>query len=417
MIFHTIYNLAIRAFGAGIQIAAAFHPKAREWRLGRKQVETDLTAFRVKAAGKKIVWVHCASLGEFEQGRPVMEQLAGQYPDVAILLTFFSPSGYRLRKDYPVAAQVCYLPLDTPEKVRRFLDLVQPDLALFVKYEFWFNYLQQLSKRGVPTLLISAIFHRKQPFFGVTGNFYRQILPWFEQIFVQNRESALLLERLSIRNYQVAGDTRIDRVAQIAAQASPIPAVEQFSAGHAVLVVGSSWPEDEKLLQDLINDKLPDNWKVIIAPHEVGENRIQSVEKMLSVPSVRYSEAQNCSTTAARCLIIDNIGMLSRLYRYGRLAYIGGGFGAGIHNTLEPLAFGLPVIIGPRYAKFGEAVEMVEKGGIFAVKTREELIRIFNRLADQTVYEKARQAAHEFIDVNKGASLAIIHYIQQHELL
>lgn len=416
-VVHTVYNLAILALGAGIRVAAAFHPKAREWRRGRKQVDADLAAFRVKAAGKKIVWVHCASLGEFEQGRPVIESLAAQYPDSAILLTFFSPSGYRLRKDYPVVTLVCYLPLDAPKQVCRFLDQVRPDLVIFIKYEFWFNYLYQLSERRVPTLLVSAVFHQNQPFFGVFGFFFRQILPWFEQIFVQNQESACLLETLGARNYQIGGDTRVDRVAQIAAQAEPIPVIEQFAAGQPVLVIGSSWPEDEKLLQFLIRENLPEPWKVIIAPHEIGESRMRNVEKTLAIPAIRYSSALQNGTAGIRVLLIDNIGMLSRLYRYGRVAYIGGGFGAGIHNTLEPMAFGLPVIIGPRYRKFGEAVEMVQKGGIFAVKTREELVAAFNHLQDEFVYEKARQAAHAFIDAHKGGAGAITSYIQQRELL
>ena len=414
---HKVYNLGIRLLDIGLGIAAPFHAKARESVRGRRATDRALAGFAARATGKKVVWVHCASLGEFEQGRPVIEQIAVRYPDAAILLTFFSPSGYQMRKNFQAASLVGYMPVDTPARARRFIEAVAPDLAIFVKYEFWLNHLFELHKQGIPILLASAVFHRKQSFFGVGGKLFRKVLPMYERIFVQNRESAGLLDELGVSNYEVAGDTRIDRVAQIAERSEPIPVAEAFAGGSPVLVVGSSWPADERILQRLINNDLPANWKVILAPHEVDEPHLAAIEEKLSIPAIRYAEAQKAGAGAARCLIIDNIGMLSRLYRYGRVAYIGGGFGAGIHNTLEPLAFGLPVIIGPKYGKFGEAVAMIAQGGMYSVRNAEELSEAFTALLPADRYEKAQNAARVFIESNKGATESIMKYIAQRELL
>jgi len=414
-----LYNLGIQFYLFAIRIASLFNAKAKSWLAGRRnwreRYAREWQAINPQQA--PTVWVHCASLGEFEQGRPVIEQLRRDFPQVKILLTFFSPSGYENRKNYEQADFVCYLPLDTKRNALDFIQLFQPTLSIFVKYEFWLHYLQALHQRGTSTLLISAIFRQHQVFFKPYGKLFRQLLPRFRHIFLQNQASATLLEKLELKNYSVAGDTRIDRVLQIKENAPDFPIVAAFAEGKKILVVGSSWPPDEAVLLPFINENLPPDWKVIIAPHEIGASHLQQMEKQIAKPLMRYSNATPQNASQAQILLIDNIGMLSALYRYGRIAYIGGGFGAGIHNTLEPIAFGLPVIFGPKYEKFEEAIFLTKNGGAFVIENEMELATIFQKLQPVSAYQSASKTAFQYILNNKGASHVVIEFIRQNKLL
>ncbi|MDR2936661.1 MAG: 3-deoxy-D-manno-octulosonic acid transferase, partial [Rikenellaceae bacterium] len=341
------YNIGIEAMVLGIRIAMPFSRKARLWCRGRKGVFRDM-ASRIDPS-VPTAWFHAASLGEFEQGRPVIDAFRKAYPAYKILITFFSPSGYEVRKDFAGADYVFYLPADTPRNVRQFLRIVRPRVAMFIKYEFWANYLRLLRKSDARVYIISAIFRKDSVFFKPWGSFYRRLPDCFDQIFVQDKESVGLLEKIGIRNVTVAGDTRFDRVYSIASQAREIPEIAAFAAsGGKVLVAGSTWPPDEELLLELAH-KYTD-LKFIIAPHEIESERIDRFIAAARRPALRYSQLTPESDLAgAGILFIDTIGMLSSVYGYGHLAYIGGGFGAGIHNILEAATYGLPLVFGPNY--------------------------------------------------------------------
>jgi len=400
----------------GIRLAALFSEKPRQWVRGRKNWPTRLQKGIESIEEGPVIWVHCASLGEFEQGRPLIEWLKENQPSYKILLTFFSPSGYEIRKNYDQADLIFYLPLDTAANARQFIQMVQPHLAIFVKYEFWFHYLNTLQERRIPHVLISAIFRENHLFFKSYGGFFRSILRKFDHLFVQDEDSKVRLEAIGINQVLVAGDTRIDRVLAIAGQDRRFPLIDAFAAEQPVFVVGSSWSPDEAILIPFFNKKLPTDWKVIIAPHEIKESSITALEESLTLPAIRFSEGNPENVSSKKVLIIDNIGMLSALYRYGRLAYIGGGFGVGIHNTLEPIAFGLPVIFGPKYQKFAEAVTLARNGGTYAVETATEFEQIFERLCKEEQYHNARKAARGYVEQNQGATGRIGSYLQQYFL-
>lgn len=403
-----VYTLGIHLYYIFIHLAALFNSKARLWVDGRKHIFGRL-ATEIRRE-QKLVWVHCASLGEFEQARPVIEAMKSEYPTTQILLTFFSPSGYEIRKNYELADYIYYLPADIPAQVNRFLDLVQPDLVLFIKYEFWYHYLKSIQQRKIPCYLVSAIFHQQQPFFNpIYGRFFRTILPCFDRIFVQNEASAHLLQRIGIQHFEITGDTRIDRVLTIAKQAKKLSKVAAFKSNRPVLVGGSTWTPDEAILIPHINNH-PDEWKYIIAPHDISESHLQQIEQHLQVPHQRYSQFRANGST--KVLIIDNIGLLSTIYQYGTIAYIGGGFGAGIHNTLEPIAFGLPVLFGPKYKKFEEAVQLLGRGGAFVVNQPTDFKQNFDALQVTTTYQQASQAAKAYIVENEGASKRIMDYFK-----
>lgn len=410
------YTLSIYLYGLALRLAAFFHPKARKWVQGRQNWAARHRQLRTSlAAHQPLFWFHCASLGEFEQGRPLIEALKKRPNPPLILLTFYSPSGYEVRQYYPEADVVAYLPLDTPSNARTFLKIWEPQLAVFVKYEFWFNLLRQLQRQKVPTLLISGLFRSEQLFFKFYGGPFRRILKGFSHLFVQNEASGEQLSKAGVPHYTVAGDTRIDRVRSIAAQVPPIPFAADFCGTAPVLVVGSSWPEDEARLLPYFNRTLPVDWKVIIAPHEITPTHLQSIEEQLDLPSIRYSEAEAAPTpvSAARVLLIDNIGMLSALYQYGRIAYIGGGFKTGLHNTLEPIAFGLPVLFGPHYHKFEEACYLVEEGGGFVIEDTETLSQTLEQLQEPEAYQEAAGKALRYITQNQGATQKVLRWIER----
>lgn len=391
-----------------MRLAALFHPKARRWVEGRRHWRARYArAFEKKS---RVLWVHAASLGEFEQGRPVIEAFRERFPGWQIVLTFFSPSGYEIRKNYPLADFVCYLPADTRRNARDFLDLIQPDAAVFVKYEFWAGYLSELKRRRTPTLLVSALFRPGQPFFRWYGAFWRRMLGCFSHIFVQNEASARLLDGIGVPHYTVAGDTRVDRVLKLAENAPENDIVSTFAGNRPVFIAGSAWEADEAVFLPVLQQAAFQHYKIIIAPHEPSEKHLTQLIARLERPHIRYS-ACAAAVPEADILLIDNVGMLNTLYRYGSVAFIGGGFGKGIHNTLEPAAFGLPVLFGPRYEKFEEARQMVARGGAFAVRDAAELQNVLEKLQDSTFYEKASAATSAYLAESQGATERVLVYL------
>ena len=397
----TLYNIGIRAYNLAIKLAAPFNEKAALLNKGRKDTASQLLSFE-RPAGR-LVWFHAASLGEFEQGRPVMEKLKAMEPDTKILLTFFSPSGYEVRKNYKGADYIFYLPADTKNNARRFIRKIRPDAAVFIKYEFWYHYLHELHLNQVPTYLISAIFRPEQPFFKSWGSLHRQMLRFFKCLYVQDEQSVELLKSINITNTRLTGDTRFDRVKQIAEAAKDIEKVRLFCSGRPAVVCGSTWPPDEDLLMEYIN-AYSGNYKWILAPHEIGESHIQVILEKCHKKGTRYTKTVTDLETCD-VLIIDCMGLLSSVYRYGKIAYIGGGFGVGIHNTLEAAVYGIPVIFGPKYQKFNEAVSLIREGGAFTINTADELKELLNTLINTpAISETAGQKALDYVNSQLGAT-------------
>lgn len=363
------------------------------------------------------VWMHCASLGEFEQGRPLLEELKKRYPSTFIVLSFFSPSGYEVMKDYPGADHICYLPMDSTFNARRFVDTVNPTLVLWVKYEYWFYYLSELKKRKVPVLLVSGIFRKSQPFFAWYGSIWKKMLSCFFFVFVQNEESRELLAGIGFRDQvSLAGDTRFDRVLEIASREGDIPHISDFCGTGPVLVAGSTWDEDEVELLHYV--KVHPEIQFIIAPHEISADRLASIQKEFP-GTVLYSSLVSGAASGGHVLVIDNIGMLSRLYRYATVTFVGGGFGAdGIHNVLEAAVYGKPVVFGPVYDKYDEAVGLVASGGGLVATGPLKLEAVLQQLfGDAEQLRKAGEASGNFVRQGAGASAAIMGYIQANRLL
>ena len=375
-----LYNIGLGLYGLLLRLLAPFVPKAAAWVAGRRGL-LDHIRQQLAADLAPRVWFHCASLGEFEQGRPLLEAYRQAHPGTKLVLTFFSPSGYEIRKGWPGADYIFYLPLDTRANARAFLDAVQPRLVVFVKYEFWYHFLTEAHRRNIPAVVVSAIFRPDQVFFQPWGGFFRKILARFAHIFTQNEASAALLRQHGLRQVSVAGDTRFDTVVATAAAAPRgLPVVDAFVAdGAPVLVVGSSWPEDLPALAPLLR-RHQHELRVLVAPHEITENNLRLVEAALPGQVLRYSQATAANAAQARVLLFDNVGLLSQLYRFGSYAYIGGAFDKGLHNTLEAAAFGLPLFFGPTYGKFQEAVELVGLKCAFPVRNAAELEATFSYL-------------------------------------
>jgi len=400
------YNIIIHLYHWLIRLAAFFNTKAKLWVDGRKGIFNRL-AEDLKDH-PRVVWFHAASLGEFEQGRPVMEAFREKYPGSGILLTFFSPSGYEIKKNYTGADYIYYLPIDTPRNVKRFIDIVNPDVAIFIKYEFWFNYLDFLNKNDIPVYVISAIFRPGQHFFKVYGGWTRKQLKKITTFFVQDEQSKQLLISAGISNVLVSGDTRFDRVSRIASQKKDFPLIEKFTKGKKVLLAGSSWPPDEKLLPVFFNGKIQ-NPGLIIAPHEIHEERIRSILSLFGdYNPIRYSQITEQNIFTTNVLVIDGIGFLSSLYQYCDVAMIGGGFGKGIHNILEAVTFGKPVVFGPNFEKFAEAKNLIRQNGAFAVDENNFGDTVFRLFNDPGVYNKASDVAKSYIAQNTGATQIIL---------
>lgn len=412
MIF--FYNIFRLVYKSGISIAAGWNSKAKKWVAGRRNWQDELSSNWKIEPGDFVIWMHCASLGEFEQGRPILEKIKSQFPHTRIILTFFSPSGYEIRKNYEKADYVMYLPFDSKENAASFLELTKPQLAIFVKYEFWHYYLQELKNKKIETILVSGIFRSSQPFFQWWGSFHRNMLNNFSHLFVQNKASKELLDGIGLGDRTtVAGDTRFDRVLESVQQWKAVQYVDDFCADQFVMVAGSTWPQDETILSEFINDHWS-NQKLIIAPHEIKIENIKRL-KGLFPDSILFSEISKLSTpiNSHRILIIDNIGYLSRLYKYASVCYVGGGFNkSGHHNILEAAVYGKAVITGPTFQKFKESVDLKNLGGSFTVENSEQL----NQLLHTMNIEEAGKIAENYVKVNGGATDTILNWLQEKRL-
>ena len=405
-----MYSLIIHLYAFFIELISPFHKKARLMRLGQWKTNGILREKIDRNA--KYIWFHASSLGEFEQGRPLIEKIKAEHPEYKILLTFFSPSGYEVRKNYGGADVVCYLPFDTPYRVKKFLDLSKPVMAIFIKYEFWDNYLSELKRRNIPVYIVSAIFRKEQLFFKWYGGMYRKVLSYFTHIFVQDDASRELLSKYGVTNVSVFGDTRFDRVQDVYKNTKQVPMVDLFvnnnrSDNQLTMVAGSSWQQDEEVYLNYFNEH--PELKLIIAPHEIHKDHLMHIESMLKRPSIRLSEATEKDIKGKSCLIVDSFGLLSSIYRYGDLAYIGGGFGAGIHNVLEAAVYGIPVIFGPKYQKFKEARDLLQVGGAFSITDEKAFESKMEELSTyRDLLEAAGVAAGDFVKSNIGATNKII---------
>lgn len=410
-----LYDLGISIYSLLIWILAPFNAKAKLLVIGRKGLLKQIE--QTVEQGQEYIWFHFASLGEFEQGRSVMEQIKQRFPSEKIIVTFFSPSGYEIRKNTPLADFVFYLPADTSKNARKFLDILNPKFAIFTKYEYWYHYFNELNKRNIRLLMISAIFREDQIFFKQYGGFFRSILKKVSYFFTQNNESVNMLKWIGITKAGLAGDTRFDRVVELPKQHKEILPALHFSKDSNVLVAGSTWPEDEILLKELL-EKHKD-LKAIIAPHEIHDDHINALQKMFPNAMLfsKYDTYTDQQKTVSRELIIDNIGMLSSLYHYGRIAYIGGGFGAGIHNTLEAATYGMPVIFGPKYEKFQEAIDLLELGAGFSISKYQELEEAFTALQQSDKLLKSSLAAKNYVQQRSGATQIIMKYLETEKLL
>ncbi len=411
-----LYNCFIYAYKALINLASLFNSKAKFWTDGRKNIFEKLEK-QIKQ-GEKIIWFHCASLGEFEQGRPLIERLKTQDSRLKILLTFFSPSGYEIRKNYEGADYIFYLPADTPANAKKFISITKPHLAFFIKYEFWFNYLSELKRNDTPTFLVSGILRNDHYFFKWYGASFKKHLNCFTHFFLQDENSKKLLEQSGFTNTTVSGDTRFDRVYELKSKAKKIDLVEKFRSDANLLIVGSSWEKDEQILAHSLQEFKVQSlkFKVIIVPHEIHESHINQVERLFQDFSpTRFSKADEQNISDKNILIVDTIGMLSSIYQYGHVAFIGGGFTKGIHNILEAATFGLPVLFGPNYNKFKEALDLIQINGAFCVHNSEELSKKLAQLFnDNNTYEKASTIAAKYVNDNKGATDTVYNYIKSY---
>lgn len=395
-----------------MKITAAFNSKIKLGVEGRKETFSILEKQIDK--NRKSFWFHCASLGEYEQGLPVFEVIKGKYPTHQIVLTFFSPSGYEVRKNSKIADIVVYLPIDTKANAKRFLDIVKPDLTVFVKYDIWPNYLIELKKQNLKAILISAAYRKNQSFFKWYGSLMRKALSAFEHIFVQNISSEKLLKTINFSNVTVSGDTRFDRVSNQLLQNNIIDFIAEFKQESLCVVIGSSWPEDEAILIPYINQNASSNIKFIIAPHNINPNHIEGITSKLKTDYVLFSEKEHKKLNDYSVFIIDTIGLLTKIYSYANIAYIGGAMGStGLHNILEPAVFGIPVIIGKNHDKFPEAQDMIEKAGVLSISNENQLAKILNNLIHSSEKRNRLGAANKnFIKNNKGAVIQITDYIR-----
>ncbi len=409
-----LYDLGIRGYGLLLNLIAPFHTKAKKWVDGRKDLLDHIRQTVEK--DRKHIWFHFASLGEFEQGRAVLEQIKKKYPNEKIVITFFSPSGYEIRKNTNLADHVFYLPQDTARNSRAFIDAINPKFVVFTKYEYWYYYFKELKQRGIRLLMISAIFRDDQLFFKPYGGFYRDILKNVSYFFAQNMDSVHMLKWIGITNAGMAGDTRFDRVLELPIQRKSITEVEQFINNKQVLVAGSTWKPDEELLKQLGRDF--NDWKLILAPHEIHQRHIDDINSLFS-DAILFSKFKSYTLDQirnAQVLVIDNIGMLSSLYYYGDITYIGGGFGVGIHNTLEAATYGKPVIFGPKYEKYQEAVDLVTLMAGFSIQDYETLKETFGALQHVELRSQSGESARKYVQQRAGATQIIMKYIETEKL-
>ncbi|MCK0160798.1 3-deoxy-D-manno-octulosonic acid transferase [Muricauda sp. F6463D] len=406
-----LYNILINTAWFVLKVIALFNGKIKLFVQGRKRafsiLEEQLTPT------DKTIWMHVASLGEFEQGLPILELLRTKYPEHKLVLTFFSPSGYEVKKNTSAADVVVYLPMDSNSKVKRFLNLVDPELAIFIKYEVWPNYLHHLKKRKVPTILVSAIFSKRQIYFKSYGGFMRNNLRKFDYFFVQDKKSKKLLESIGITNTSISGDTRLDRVSEILNRNNQLAFMDRFKNDQLCLVAGSTWPEDEEILIDYINST-SEKLKFVIAPHEIKPGHVEKITSGLKKPTVCYSELKDQVLEEFDVLVIDTIGLLTKIYSYADIAYVGGGFATGLHNTMEPAVFGIPIIIGPQYDGFKEAEDLVSIGGIIPISNKKSFGKLMKGFINNPASTRSiGDINSNYINSNKGAAGLIMKRISQ----
>ena len=399
-----LYNFGIFLLNAIFQIASLFNPRAKKWIDSRKGLMQTLES-EFKMVEENCIWFHCASLGEFEQGRPLIEEL--NKLGHKIILSFYSPSGYEVRKNYEKVEKVFYLPLDTRSNAEKLLQIIKPSVLFVVKYDLWYQILNATHQLGIPMFLVSATFKEHFSFFKFYGGTQRKMLRFFKKIFVQDESSKTLLNTIKVQSV-IAGDTRVDRVLSISKEAKENDLIKNFLNGKKCLLAGSSWEPDEDLLSKLVNTSAFKEWKLIVAPHDISPFHINSIIDKFESKPIKYSTLQETAIDE-KVLIIDNIGMLSQLYRYSNIAYIGGGFGAGIHNTLEPAAFGVPLIFGPKYKNFMEAVTLVENKGAYSISNFNELETTFSNLQNIEIYNRSKSEIKKYLEKNKGATKFILN--------
>ena len=407
-----IYNLFISLYGTALTIASSFNPKAKSWKNGRKGWKNKMK--QAISPEDKIIWMHCSSLGEFEQGRPVMEKIKSEFPDHKFAVSFFSPSGYEIRKNYEGADYIFYLPLDTPKNAKRLVKLLHPECLILVKYEYWYNLLNRLFKKEIPVIVISAVIKEDNLFFRPIGSWFRKRIATINHFFVQDDDSKNLLESIGIEQATVSGDTRFDRVKEILASEPQLKFVEKFKGNSKLIVAGSTWPDDDEILVSFINEKLPDDWKVIFAPHNIHEKEIKSLVEKIQKKTAIYTQSDENQIENAQILIVNTIGVLTQIYAYSDISYVGGGFTkTGVHNTLEPAVFGVPVIFGPNYENYFEAIDLLETEGAVRFIDQYDFDTKMSELIENKTERKRRgKAASNYIQQKPNSTEFIINYLK-----
>lgn len=407
-----LYNLFISLYGIGVSAASSFNPKANLWISGRKNWKNKMK--QTISPDDKVIWVHCSSLGEFEQGRPVMEKIKKDFPYHKLAVSFFSPSGYEVRKDYQGADYIFYLPLDTPKNAKQLIKILHPEVLILVKYEYWYNLLNRLQKKKIPVVVISAVIKENNLFFRPFGSWFRKRIAGIEHFFVQDNDSKNLLEAIGIEKVTVSGDTRFDRVKEIREANARVEFIEKFKGNSKLIVAGSTWPDDEEILVKFIHEKLPDDWKLIFAPHNIKEKEIISLSEKISKKTAIYTKSNQNQIENSQILILDTIGMLTKIYAYSDLSYVGGGFTkTGVHNTLEPAVFGVPIIFGPNYENYFEAIDLLENKGAVRFIDQYDFDQKMTNLIENADERKRRgHAAENYIQRKPNSTEFIMDYLK-----
>lgn len=408
-----IYNLSISLYSAAVRLAAHFNPKAKLFTEGRENW-VEKIKLKIKKTDK-VIWIHCSSLGEFEQGRPVIEKIKIQYPEFKIAVSFFSPSGYEVRKDYKGADYIFYLPIDTVDNAKKLIETLHPEILILVKYEYWYNLLNQLEKSNIPVIVISAVIKENSLFLRNYGSWFRGIISGISHFFVQDEDSEKLLNQIGITEVTVSGDTRFDRVKEILNTTKKLDFVEKFRGNNQLIVVGSSWPDDEEILADYINQKLPQDWKVIFAPHNIDEKQIQQMISKINLKTIRYTQMNQDELSDARIMIVDTVGILTKIYASATISYVGGGFTkTGVHNTLEPAVYGVPLIFGPVYQNYFEAVDLINsKAAISYTDKNDFFLKMDELIHNRDLRTQRGKAGYDYIQHKPNATRLIIDWIQK----
>lgn len=408
-----IYNLIISIYGLAVSIASSFNPKAKLWIDGRKNWEEKMKS-KINTQDK-IIWIHCSSLGEFEQGRPVIEKAKTEFPNHKIVVSFFSPSGYEVRKNYKDADYIFYLPLDTKRNSKSLVKILHPEILILVKYEYWYNLLKRLQKKKIPIIVISAVIKENNLFFKAWGSWFRKIISKISHFFVQEQDSKNLLESIDFHNVTISGDTRFDRVKEILKSKTELVFVEKFKGNSKLIVAGSTWPDDDEILTNFINSKLPEDWKIIFAPHNIDQKKIIQLKEKLKLPTTIYTQLNQDELINSRILIVDTIGILTKIYSYADISYVGGGFtNTGIHNTLEPAVYGIPIIFGPNYQRYFEAVELIENEAAVKFENQFEFDeKMTNLIEEKSDRERRGKISYKYIQQKPNSTIVILDYLKE----